>query len=60
MMTVSIPWPLPAAAAFGLIFVIAWAKDTAPWPVYLLCALAFLACASWAAVLHSRGRPPSG
>lgn len=51
-------WMLPAATAFALIFVVAWAKDTAPWPVYLLCALALLGCAGWAVMLHSRTRRP--
>ena len=55
---IPLPWMVPAAAAFGLIFAIAWAKDSAPWPVYLLLALAFLGCAGWAALLHSQGRSP--
>ena len=57
-MTAAIPWMVPAAVAFGLIFAIAWAKDAMPWPVYILLALAFLACAAWAALLHSNGRSP--
>jgi hypothetical protein len=59
-MTRRYAWTLPAAAAFALIFAIAWAKETAPWPIYLLAALAFLACLGWAAMLHSQSRSPRG
>jgi hypothetical protein len=48
----------PAAVTIGLIFVIAWAKDAAPWPIYLIAALALVACAGWTVLVHSQGRRP--
>lgn len=53
-------WLMPAAAAFALIFVIAWAKDAAPWPIYLLVTVAFLGCVGWTVKLHSESRPRRG
>lgn len=57
-MNINYRWMPPAAAAFAMIFAVAWAKDATPWPIHLLFALALLGCAGLAMMLHSQGRPP--
>jgi hypothetical protein len=51
-------WMPTAAAALGFVGLTAIAKDSAPWPLYILLALATVACAGMTMVIHSRGRPP--
>jgi hypothetical protein len=51
-------WMLPAAGALGFVILMAMAKDSGPWPVYIALALAAVICAGWAMLLHHRGKPP--
>jgi hypothetical protein len=51
-------WMPPAAATVGFVGLMAMAKDSAPWPVYLGLVLAVLCCMAWTMVVHSRGVPP--
>lgn len=47
-------WMMPGGIALVFLAVMIWSKDSMPWPVSLVAAFAFLACAGWALFVHNQ------
>jgi hypothetical protein len=45
---------MPGGIALVFLAVMIWSKDSMPWPVSLVAAFAFLACAGWALFVHNQ------